>query len=73
VHDGAPSPLTEAWHFEYGGPTGGSPLRIGATIYFDGNRLNPGDPMACSAAPMPSAGDHSAHIVMSVAASIASW
>jgi hypothetical protein len=42
VRAGAPSPLSEAWHFEFGGPSGGSPLRIGSTIYFDGDRLHPG-------------------------------
>ena len=46
VRAGTPSPLSEAWFFEFGGPSGGSPLRIGSTIYFDGDRLHPGDPTA---------------------------
>jgi hypothetical protein len=35
-------PLTVAWRFPFGSPSGGSPLRIGDTIYFDGNRDHPG-------------------------------
>jgi hypothetical protein len=46
VVERAPTPLREAWHFEFGGPSGGSPLRVGSTIYFDGDRLHPGDPKA---------------------------
>jgi hypothetical protein len=29
--------IKEAWHYEFGGPSGASPLRIGDTIYFDGD------------------------------------
>ncbi|MEN9342057.1 MAG: hypothetical protein RIQ54_313 [Candidatus Parcubacteria bacterium] len=32
-----------AWYFQFGGTTGGSPLRIGDRIYFDGRRINPTD------------------------------
>lgn len=32
-----------AWYFQFGGTTGGSPLRIGDRIYFDGRRVNPTD------------------------------
>jgi hypothetical protein len=46
VRAGTSSPLTEAWFFEFGGPSGGSPLCVDATIYFDGDRLHPGDPTA---------------------------
>ena len=31
------------WSFEFGGPSGASPLIVGDTIYFDGDRLNPGE------------------------------
>lgn len=33
--------LTVAWFFEFIGPSGGSPLRIGDTIYFDGDTKLP--------------------------------
>lgn len=38
------SPLTIAWHFAFGGPSGASPMCYNNTIYFDGNSVNPGDP-----------------------------
>jgi outer membrane protein assembly factor BamB len=34
--------LRIAWHFEFGGPSGASPLVIGDTVYFDGDRPAPG-------------------------------
>jgi hypothetical protein len=37
-------PMTMAWHFEFGGPSGASPLLINRTIYFDGDRAAPGAP-----------------------------
>lgn len=46
IAERAASPISLAWHFEFGGPSGGSPLRIGRTIYFDGGSLHPGDPAA---------------------------
>ena len=33
--------LTEAWHFEFGGPSQASPTLINETIYFDGYREKP--------------------------------
>lgn len=33
--------LTEAWHFEFGGPSQASPTLINETIYFDGYRQKP--------------------------------
>lgn len=44
ISETSATPVKEAWHFEFGGPSGGSPLRIGSTIYFDGDRVHPGDP-----------------------------
>jgi hypothetical protein len=38
------APLQVAWRWQFGGPSKASPLRIGNVIYFDGGRLNPGDP-----------------------------
>jgi len=34
--------LKVAWHYEFGGQSGASPLIIGRTIYFDGDRPAPG-------------------------------
>lgn len=42
VDRGAAEPLTVAWHFEFGGPSGASPLVIDRTIFFDGDRPAPG-------------------------------
>lgn len=36
-------PLSVAWHFTFGGPSGASPLCIGDTVYFDGDRAHPGE------------------------------
>jgi len=33
--------ITIAWHYDFGGPSGGSPLLINDTIYFDSDRLTP--------------------------------
>jgi hypothetical protein len=30
-----------AWHYDFGGPSGGSPLLVNDTIYFDGERSKP--------------------------------
>jgi len=35
--------LRAAWSFVFGGPSGASPLVIGDTVYFDGDRLGPGE------------------------------
>lgn len=37
-------PLKLAWHYEFGGPSGASPLLLGNTIFFDGDRPSPGTP-----------------------------
>jgi hypothetical protein len=37
-------PLRIKWRFVFGGPSGGSPLRLGNTLYFDGERRYPGAP-----------------------------
>jgi outer membrane protein assembly factor BamB len=34
--------LTPVWHFEFGGLSAASPLRVGRTIFFDGYRPEPG-------------------------------
>ena len=34
--------LQDKWSFEFGGPSGASPLIVGDTIYFDGDRIHPG-------------------------------
>ena len=36
------SVLQVKWFFVFGGPSGGSPMIVGDTIYFDGDRLHPG-------------------------------
>ena len=41
--DGA---IEARWSFPFGGPSGASPLRIGDTVYFDGDRLEPGGEFA---------------------------
>lgn len=33
----------EKWFFEFGGPSGASPLIVGDMLYFDGDRIHPGD------------------------------
>ncbi len=33
--------LQVAWYFDFGGPSGASPLLVGDTIYFDGDRPDP--------------------------------
>ena len=35
--------LQAKWSFPFGGPSGASPLIVGDTLYFDGDRLNPGE------------------------------
>jgi outer membrane protein assembly factor BamB len=40
------SRLTVAWHHEFGGPSGASPLAIGPDIFFDGDRAAPGGAIA---------------------------
>src|SRR5579871_2189526 len=37
------NPITPAWNFAFGGPSGASPLCIGNNIYFDGAGFVPGD------------------------------
>lgn len=41
----AASPLTLAWQFTFGGPSGASPACLGNNIYFDGSSLNPDGPL----------------------------
>ncbi len=38
--------LDVAWYFEFGGPSGASPLVVGRNIYFDGDRLDADGPIA---------------------------
>ncbi len=38
------NPLTVAWMFLFGGPSGASPLCVGNTLYFDGASVLPGQP-----------------------------
>ena len=42
VDRAGPEVLSVAWHFEFGGFSGASPTRVGSTIYFDGDRPEPG-------------------------------
>jgi len=35
------NPLTLAWQFSFGGPSGASPVCVGGDIFFDGTSLNP--------------------------------
>lgn len=44
-------PLTIAWFYTFGGPSGASPLRIGNTIYFDGDRPAPCSVPECAVEP----------------------
>ncbi|MCA9939689.1 MAG: hypothetical protein KC418_13675 [Anaerolineales bacterium] len=46
VTPGPPANIQVAWHFNFGGPSGASPLLIGDTLYFDGNRSEPGGAFA---------------------------
>jgi hypothetical protein len=36
------APLSIAWSYEFGGPSGASPLFQGGVVYFDGSSINPG-------------------------------
>ena len=44
VDSGNPEGVLQVkWFFVFGGPSGASPLIVGDTLYFDGDRLNPGE------------------------------
>jgi PQQ-like domain len=36
------APLTIAWSYVFGGPSGASPLFVNGVVYFDGSSINPG-------------------------------
>ena len=38
------APLRPVWSFVFGGPSGASPMVSGDTVFFDGDRLDPGGP-----------------------------
>ncbi|MEO8663297.1 MAG: PQQ-binding-like beta-propeller repeat protein [Bryobacteraceae bacterium] len=72
----AAQPLSIAWYWEFGGPSGASPSCTGGAVVFDGASLHPGGPLSPTLFALRDDGSHatllwSQSVVNSVPASVA--